>query len=143
METTKKPRAPCRNPYPCSFGTKCKFSHTHYLFLVNADDITEYPFWLREQHIISQRNFIGEHMYPLIRTALMEGEEEMKAAGLWDPYINAGRITGMILEAHEPEDSWAILKDSKRLGQIMAEACEVLCKHAAKMAAATDTPVKR
>ncbi len=85
-----------------------------------------FPDWYRTCVTDAQRaNALGERLYPLIHTALNEGMDELKKHGMWCPTINAGEITGMIVEL-PPEEAVPLVNDLKALGAKMADACEVL-----------------
>jgi hypothetical protein len=77
-----------------------------------------------------KKNLVGEQLYPKITLALKEGEETMRETGIWHAAINAGKITGMILEAYKVEEALEIAADDKRIGELMVEACVRIKEHA-------------
>lgn len=81
---------------------------------------------------VGRKNLLGEHLYPKIHTALKEGTEALKEANMWTPAINAGKITGMILDGYDDEECLEILATPGRLGGLMADACEVIYDHEQK-----------
>ena len=69
-----------------------------------------------------------EKVYSTIASVLSETNvlAEMAAYGFFKPKMNAGKITGMLIEALEPQELEELLSSPQGLAEYMAEACEVL-----------------
>lgn len=79
---------------------------------------------------VQMANMLGEQLYVEIRDAYdAVSVAACKEAGLYSPLVNAGRMTGMIIEAHTEAEMRAILADPARIAALMVECVEVLCAH--------------
>ena len=78
-----------------------------------------------------QSNVIGERLYVIIKDILGDQQPTLEAAGLWHPKINAGRITGMLLEGLEIPELLALVETQEGMADKMAE-CAVIIKEAAE-----------
>jgi len=69
-----------------------------------------------------------EKVYLTIASILSETNvlAEMAAYGFSKPTMNAGKITGMLIEALELEELEGLLSSPQGLAEYMAEACDVL-----------------
>lgn len=90
---------------------------------------------------VQMANMLGEKLYVEIRDAYdAVSVQACKNAGLYSPNVTAGRMTGMILEAHTEAEMRAILADSTRIAALMVECVEVICDHEKRQAAAAAAP---
>jgi hypothetical protein len=80
----------------------------------------------RPRSVLEQKNELGEHLYPLVKDALERSAADRAAIGYSGPTFTAGKITGMLLEAHTVEELQQILVDDALFSPLMMEACEVL-----------------
>lgn len=81
-------------------------------------------------------NFLGDYLYVQIRDGYdAVSVEACKKAGLYSPSVTAGKMTGMILEAHTETEVRAILADSERLANLMVKCVEAICDHEKRQAA--------
>jgi hypothetical protein len=79
---------------------------------------------------VQQNNVIGERLYVIIKDILGDQQATLEAAGLWDPKINAGRITGMLLEGMEIPELVHLVETQEDMADKMAE-CAAIIKEAA------------
>ena len=79
---------------------------------------------------------IGEKLYLKIDAKLAAEKQAMINAGLWNPSITTGKLTGMLVEAYSYEDLLNLDKEDlsqehNQLYEACAEACQLL--HAASI----------
>ena len=84
---------------------------------------------------VQMTNFLGEKLYPQIRDAYdAVSVAACKEAGMYSPTVTAGRMTGMILEAHTEAEMRAILADPDRIAALMVQCVEAICAHEQRQA---------
>lgn len=80
-------------------------------------------------------NLLGEKLYVEIRDAYdAVSVAACKEAGLFSPSVTAGKMTGMILEAHTEAEMRAILADPHRIAALMIQCVEAICAHEKRQA---------
>ena len=79
---------------------------------------------------VQMANFLGEQLYVQIRDAYdAVSVQACKDAGLYSVAVTAGKMTGMILEAHTEAEMRAILADPTRIADLMVKCVELICDH--------------
>lgn len=75
-------------------------------------------------------NMWGEKLYAEISAAYdAVSVAACKEAGIYSPAVTAGKMTGMILEAHTEVEMRAILADPTRIAALMMECVDAICAH--------------
>lgn len=94
---------------------------------------------------VQAANMWGEKLYVELRDAYdAVSIAACKEAGMYSPAVNAGKMTGMILEAHTEAEMRVILADPTRIAALMVECVEAICAHEKRQAAAAaKTPEKK
>lgn len=91
-----------------------------------------------------QKMALGEQLFVDVEGALADSAADREVLGWSGPLFTAGKITGMILEAHTSAELREILGDGARFSELLQEACEVLLAKkeadAAAAAAAAQVP---
>ncbi len=68
-------------------------------------------------------DILGNELYRWVDTILRNEHEVLVEEGYNIPSVNAGKITGMILEAYNPWEIMSLLNDPNHsLGEVMADA---------------------
>lgn len=80
----------------------------------------------RPRTVLEQKNELGEQLYLLVKDALERSAADRAVLGYSGPTFTAGKITGMLLEAHTVEELQQLLVDDAQFSPLMMEACEVL-----------------
>ncbi len=82
----------------------------------------------QQQQAAAERQAIGEQLFVDAQDALERSAADREVLGLAGPLFTAGKIVGMILEAHTLEDLRRIVQDPNgaEFSELMMDACEVL-----------------
>ncbi len=86
------------------------------------------PQALLQAQMAAERRQLGEQLFVDAQDALERSAADREVLGLAGPLFTAGKIVGMILEAHTLEDLRRIVQDPNgaEFSELMMDACEVL-----------------
>jgi hypothetical protein len=84
--------------------------------------------WQQQQAAAAERQAIGEQLFVDAQDALERSAADREVLGMAGPLFTAGKIVGMILEAHTLEDLRRIVQDPNgaEFSELLMDACEVL-----------------
>jgi hypothetical protein len=100
------------------FLTSTQMAQQNYYYSMSADG---------RMMIFDYRQYLGEHLYALVKTNLAETEAYMKEVGFWHEAATPERIVGMIMAAgYTVAELIEMIGDENWRGEIVVEAVDLI-----------------